>query len=133
MGIGKLDRNNKTLGDALVASYWLVRCVQDKNMANMRKTTMTCKMTIEAGDEEALHRVTLPILQNVKALKGGDELVLFAEPLAPSSMPAQKLEQPLKKRPAAAPHRLHQPAKNDEWPFVGFLRIALTCLFLFAS
>ena len=103
MGIGKLDRNNKKpLGDALVASYWLVRCVQDK----------TCKMTIEAGDEEALHRVTLPILQNVKALKGGDELVLFAEPLAPPSMPAQKLEQPLKKRPAAAPHRLHQPAQK---------------------
>ena len=81
-------------------------------MANMRKSTMTCTMTIVAGDEEASHRVTLPILQNVKALKGGDELVLFAEPSAPSSiMPAQKLEQPVRKRPAAA-QRLHQPAKK---------------------
>ena len=104
MGIGKLDRNNKKpLGDALVASYWLVRCVQDKNMANMRKATMTCTMTIVAGDEEASHRVTLPILQTVKALKGGDELVLLAEPSVPSSiMPAQKLEQPSRKLPAAA-------------------------------
>ena len=49
-------------------------------------------------------------------------LVLFVEPPAPSSiMPAQKLEKPLKKRPAAAPHRLQQPATKTmsgrSWDF----------------
>ena len=104
MEIGKIDRiNKKPLADAIVAPYWLVRSVQDKNIANMRTSTLTCTMTIVAGDEEAPHRVTLPIMQNIRALKGGDELVCFAEPFAPSSiMPAQKLAQPSRKRPEAA-------------------------------
>ena len=76
MDIVRINRINKQpFGDAMVAPYWLVRSVQDKNMANMRKSTLTCTMTIVAGDEEAPHRVTLPIMQNIKALKGGDELV----------------------------------------------------------
>jgi hypothetical protein len=116
MGLCKLDRSNKKpLGDALVASYWLVRCVQDKNMATMRKATIMCSMTIVAGDQSASHRVTLPILQNIKALKEGDELVLFVEPLVPSSiMPVQKLEQVSKKRPAAATGRMQQTAKKTK-------------------
>ena len=113
MGIGKIDRSNKKpFGDQLVASYWLVRPVQDKNMPNMRKSTMTCTMTVEVWDEAAPHRVTLPILQNVKALKKGDELVRFHEPAPKSIMPAQKLEQPTMKRPAAATHRMQKPAKK---------------------
>ena len=113
MGIGKIDRSNKKpLGDHLVASYWLVRLVQDKNMANMRKSTMTCTMTVEVGDEAAPHRVTLPILHNVKALKKGDELLVFHEPVPNSGMPAQKLERPTMKRPAAAPHRMQKPAEK---------------------
>ena len=113
VGIGKIDRSNKKpLGDQLVASYCVVRPVQDKSMANMRKSTMTCTMTVEAGDEAAPHRVTLPILQNVKALKKGDELVLFHEPVPKSITPAQKLEQPTMKRPAAATHRMQKPAKK---------------------
>ena len=78
MDIGKINRiNKKPLGDAMVAPYWLVRSVQDKNMANMRKSTLTCAMTIVAGDEEAPHRVTLPTLQNIKALKGGRRVGSF--------------------------------------------------------
>ena len=114
MGIGNIDRSKeKPLGAQVVAPYWLVRLVLDKNMANMRKSTLQCTLTVEAGDEAAPHRVTLPILQNVKALKKGDELVLFSEPLLPKSiMPAQKLDQPTMKRPAAAPHRMQKPAKK---------------------
>ena len=82
-------------------------------MANMRKATLTCTMTIGAGDEAVPHRVTFPILQNVKALKGGVELVLLAEPPAPSSiMPAQKLEKPGKKR--QAPATKDQPTNKDQ-------------------
>ena len=67
-------------------------------------------MTIVAGDEEAPHRVTFPTMQNIKAFKGGDELVVFAEPCVPSSItPAQKLAQPSRKRPAAT---VEHPAKK---------------------
>ena len=81
-------------------------------MANMRKATMTCTMTIAAGDEAASQRVTLPILQNVKAFEEGDELVLFVEPVVPKAiMPVQKLEG-VKRRPAAAPSRMQKTAKH---------------------
>ena len=110
MTIGKIDRaHKKPLKDAAVAPYWLVRRVLDKTMANMQKATMTCKLTTEAGDEEMSHRVSLPIFQNIKALKGGDELLLYVEPSLPSSiMPAQSLEQPCRKRPAAAISKLQR-------------------------
>ena len=113
MGIGKLDRNKKKpLEKTIVAPYWLIRCVQDKNMANMRKATIACTMTTAAGDETANQRVTLPILQNIKALNEGDELVLFVEPLVPTAiMPVQKLEPCVKQRPAASLGRLQKSAK----------------------
>ena len=111
MGIGKIDRDSKEpLKDAPLAPYWLVRSVHDKTKANMGKATLTCTMTVEAGDEAVTHRVTLPIYQNIKALKGGEELVLFVEPT--DNVTAQTLAQPCKKRPAAAAHRLHQPKKK---------------------
>ena len=117
MGIGKFDRSKtKPLEKTLVAPYWLIRCVQDKNMANMRKATIACIMTTVAGDETTSQRVTLPILQNVKALEEGDELVLFVEPVVPKAiMPVQKLQgvtrpvqklQGAKKRPEAALGRM---------------------------
>ena len=107
MGIGKLDRNKKkVLEKTIVAPYWLIRCVQDKNMANMRKATIACTMTTAAGDETANQRVTLPILQNIKALNEGDELVLFVEPLVPTAiMPVQKLEPGVRKRSPRNPRR----------------------------
>ena len=87
MTIGKIDRaHKKPLKDAAVAPYWLVRRTLDKTLANMQKVTMTCKLTTEAGDEEMSHRVSLPIFQNIKALKGGDELLLYVEPSVPSSI-----------------------------------------------
>ena len=118
MGIGKIDRTKKMplTEFQIAAAYWLVRPVQDKSMTNMRKSTMTCTLTVAAGDETAPHRVIIPILQNVKAVKKGDELVLFTEPVVPkSTMPAQKLEPqpPTMKRPAAAPpRRTQKPAKR---------------------
>ena len=111
VGIGKPDRSKrKPLEKTLVAPYWLIRCVQDKNMANMRKATIACIMTTAAGDETTSQRVTLPILQNVKALEEGDELVLFVEPVVPKTIPVQKLEG-VKRRPAAAPSRMQKTAK----------------------
>ena len=104
MSFGKIDRGlKKPLKDTIVAPYWLVRRVLDKSMANMQKTTMACPLTTEAGDEKAIQRVTLPIMHNIKALKEGDELLLYVEPSVPTTiMPAQTLGHVARKRPAAA-------------------------------
>ena len=103
MGIAKIDRANKKPISCLVAPYWLVRRVQDKSMANMLKTTMTCTLTTQAGDEAATQRVTVLIMHNIKPVKGGEELLFHEEPLVPKSiMPAQHMAQVTKKRPAAA-------------------------------
>ena len=44
-----IDRKKKKpLGDALVVPYWLVRCVRDKNIANMRQSSMACTLAVGA-------------------------------------------------------------------------------------
>ena len=104
MSYGKIDRGlKKPLNDTIVAPYWLVRRVLDKSMANMQKTTMACQLTTEAGDKQAIQHVNVTIMQNIKALKDGDELLLYVEPSVPTtSMPAQTLRHVARKRPAAA-------------------------------
>ena len=97
--IGSIDRNaKKPLGDAIVVPYWLARAEQDKTIANMKYSSFTCTMLMAAGGEEAPHRVSLPIMTNTKAVKGGDELVVFAEPRTSSIRPPQKLDQPPSKK-----------------------------------
>ena len=117
MGLA-IDRTApKPFRDNIVVPYWSTRPVEDKGMSNMRKSTMACTVTIGAGDDAASHKVTLPIIQNVKALKKGEELLLFHDRGPKSGMPAQRLEQPILKRPVAAPSRMQQVAKkrkNDE-------------------
>ena len=113
MDIKEIDRKKKKpLGDALAVPYWLVRCVRDKNIANMRQSSMACTLEVGAGGEAADQPVNLPILHNVKALKEGDELVLFTEPVLQPSLPVQKLEQVAKKRPAASTGRMQQAANK---------------------
>ena len=64
---------------------------------------MPCTLTTEAGGEKVVQKVSLPIIHNIKDLKEGDELVLYAEPSIPTTiMPAQSLELASRKRPAAA-------------------------------
>ena len=116
---GSVDRKSQqSLGAALVASYWLVRRVRHKDMANMRKATLECTIAIEAGKEAGLHRVTLPILQNVKPVKKGEELLLYREPTVPLSIvPAQTLAQSNKKgsaKEAAAPATPRQPQSKNK-------------------
>ena len=63
---------------------------------------MPCTLTTEAGGEKVVRKVSLPIIHNIKDLKEGDELVLYAEPSIPITiMPAQSLELVSTKRPAA--------------------------------
>ena len=104
MSIGKIDRSlKKPLGDIIVAPYWLVRRVLDKSLANMQRTTMACQLTTKAGAEQAIQEVNVTVLQNTKALKQGDELLLYVEPTVPTtSRPAETLAHITRKRPAAA-------------------------------
>ena len=103
MSFGKIDRGlKKPLNDTIVAPYWLVRRVLDKSMANMQNTTMACPLTTEPGDKKAIQHVNVTIMQNIKALKEGDELLLYVEPSVPTTiMPAQTLGHVARKRPAA--------------------------------
>ena len=64
----------------------------------MRYSSLTCTLLMVAGGEEAPHRVSLPVMTNTKAVKGGDELVVFAEPRTSSIRPPQKLDQPPSKK-----------------------------------
>ena len=104
MTMSKFDRDHaKPLKDNMVVPYWLVRRVLDKSMANMQKTTMTCTLTTDAGGMKLEQKVSLPIIHNIKDLKEGEELILYDEPHVPTTiMPAQSLEVPSRKRPAAA-------------------------------
>ena len=91
----KVDRKSKQqpLGDQVVVAYWIVRRVQDKSMANMRKAPMPCTMTTDSGGDAVAHRVSLPILQNTKPLKVGEELLLHEEPQPTSTIaPATREE-----------------------------------------
>ena len=107
----KVNRDSlRPMGDMLFCPYWDLRSVplHEENLVNMKKSTLKCALNILAGTEEAVRRVTVPILQNAKALKKGDELLMLAERVdAPA---AQKLEASGNKRAADESARLHQPA-----------------------
>ena len=90
------------LTNSIVVPYWLARAEQDKTIANMKFSSLTCTLSVVAGGEEAPHRVSLPIMTNTKAVKGGDELVVFAEPRTSSIRPPQKLDQPPSKKKKVA-------------------------------
>jgi len=99
------DKSNKPLSKDLIVPYWLVRPTTDKQTANMQIATMKSTVTIAAGDKESPEEaIMIPIMENFKALKAGDELLVYkgpthvaAEPLAPApkAVPASK--------PVAAP------------------------------
>ena len=64
---------------------------------------MACQLTTKAGAEQAIQEVNVTVLQNTKALKQGDELLLYVEPTVPTtSRPAETLAVVTRKRPAAA-------------------------------
>ena len=103
MLLGPIDKAaSKPAKGTIVAPYWLVRRVQDKNMANMRKSTMVWAMTTVGEDKTASQQVTLPIMHNIKEVKDGEELLVYIEPVIPARIePAQILPKACQKKPAA--------------------------------
>ena len=100
-------------GLAFVVPYWLVRATGDKDLANMGQTTLKCTGSFTTGGEESpAAPVFIPILQNTKLLKSGDELLVYDKKLETK---AESIEpEPLQEtRKRAGPQeRLNQPRKK---------------------
>ena len=100
----KPDQSNKPFAKALVAPYWLVRETDDSDRANMHRSTLKCTMSFTAGKESAA-AIVIPILQNSRFVKEGDELLVYDADLAkaPASIePVQPKEKAAKKKDTAA-------------------------------
>ena len=72
-------------GSVLIVPYWSVQYTSHAAHANMQHSTLKCTMSIAAGKEEtADDAVTIPILQNSKVVKEGEELFVSKERVAPA-------------------------------------------------
>ena len=124
----KADKSSKPFAKELIVPFWLVRYTADKDLANMDRSTLKCTCSFTAGGEESKgDAVLIPILQNLKAIKEGDELLTYdgglvkptltIEPKVPESAPAAaasapKRQRPVKGKKTAKPKRLYQPPKK---------------------
>ena len=106
----------------------MVRSTGDEDRANMHRSTLKCTMSMAAGKEGTNEdSVLIPILQNLKPVKEGDELLTYdgdlvtpaltIEPTVPESAPAAaapapKRQLPVKAKKTANPKRLYQPHKK---------------------
>ena len=104
----------------LIVPFWLVRSTGDKDRANMIRSAFVCKMSMAAGKEETTcDPVSVPILQNTRPLKEGEELLTYddilvkahsMEPIVPE-VPAAA-QSPKKRAAVSAPKRRNQPKKK---------------------
>ena len=113
----KDDTSSKPFAKELLVPFWLVRFTADKDRVNMHHSTLKCALSISVGKEETGgDAVIIPILQNSKAVKEGDELLVFNGDLVKPihsiepSVPAPP--QPLQKRKSSVPKRLNQPKRK---------------------
>ena len=96
-----------------MSPYWLVGHTADKDLANMDRSTLKCTGSFTAGCEESQGDAALvPILQNTKVVKAGDELLLYDSKLGRPSLSIEPLSLQPKRKRAAPPTRLNQPHKK---------------------
>ena len=92
----KVGTSTQPFATELIVPFWLVRYTADKDLANMDRSTLKCTCSFTAGGEESKgDAVLIPILQNTKVVKEGDELLIYDSKLA---TPAVSLESPPQKR-----------------------------------
>ena len=100
----KAEKSSKPYGKAVIVPFWHVQGTSEKSSANMQHSTLECKMSIATGSETAGNDVArIPILTNSKALKVGDELLLFEKGLKkrkPSRLFKRRPSHLLKCRPS---------------------------------
>ena len=101
----------------LIVPFWLVRPTGDKERANMHRSTVVYKTSMATGKEEGTcDPVLVPVLQNTRPLKEGEELLIYNGDLeVPThSMPQVPAitQSPNKKRTAAPAPTTVQPAKK---------------------
>ena len=69
----KPDKSNKPCAKAVVVPYWLVRQTDDKDRANMHRSTLSCKTAFTTGKKAtADDAILMPILQNSKVVNEGE-------------------------------------------------------------
>ena len=101
------------MGSRVLSHIGLHVRVHDKSIENMRKATLSCTVTIDAGEEAVTHKVSIPILQNTKPLVAGEELLLHEDPQsATTAAPPQTLP-PAKKRKAGS-NKMGSPMKQQK-------------------
>ena len=90
-----------------------MRATGDMDRANMELSTFKCTMPIAAGKEEtAEDSVQIPILQNIKPLKQGDELIVFREALVQAAVSIDPTPSTNKRPLGPTAKRLGQPKKK---------------------
>ena len=62
--------------------HWHVIATRYMDRANMQFATLKCTMSVATGNETADGGVSIPILQNFKALKKNEELLVFEDACA---------------------------------------------------
>ena len=110
----KPDKSIHPLGKELIVPYWLVRSTGVKEQANMHYSTMKWTMSFSAGKEESFDEaVVVPILENSRVLKEGDELFVYKEPASLALAPLPEAAPSGSKRAkATVGKRLYQPKKK---------------------
>jgi len=100
----------------LIVPFWLVKATGDKDRANMHRSTVVYKTSMATGKEEGTcDPVLVPILQNTRPLKEGEELLTYDGDMeaATHSMPqVPAITQSPKKRTAAPAPTTVQPPKK---------------------
>ena len=101
----------------LIVPFWLVRSTSDKERANMHRSTVPYKASMATGKEESTcDPVQVPILQNTRPLKEGEELLTYSEVEVPKhsiepQVPAIA-QSPRKRAAASAPTAVQPPPKK---------------------
>ena len=117
----KPSQSGKPFAKAFVVPYWLVRETDDSDRGNMHRSTLKCTMSFTAGKEStAEDAIIIPILQNSRAVKEGEELLVYNGDLvkAPASIePVERVEEPAmlarkRKQHATAKQQIARKAKK---------------------
>ena len=73
------NKSSMPFPGAFIIPYWLVRRTEERKLANMQYTNSEISMTMTANSEDSISKAEIPIWQNNKAIKAGDELLVFEE------------------------------------------------------